>query len=598
MTPRHRGGNEQQHHHHHEMDPLLIKEASTLSSKNTKEYEEETVCCGLTTKRQLRKVIPMILGLVACCFVVGIVAWKINNPLEESSSSSSSSSGSPYSSGHHKKKKKSGRKHRNKFFRPTTTPTTTTQQRIESYSDPTNKYGYAEFVVSLPSKKKKDGEGEAEVEFLVHYSEDINIIAPPGNKQVSATPSGAGTTTTTTTTTSQDQDQEEAEADFGSSGSEVVEADKINLDGDGGGKYDDDDDGDDDDATLDTTTAAGAPEDVEEQPSQHFNNNNNRTFGELARILLPPWHMASVIAVDVSILDDTQPSNHTLKQARQVLKIGRDLLDVFSPCYDSSQKKSSKKGSNIWKKLRALYSDGYEQVGYYKDLSAAHLVYDEPLWTQRLDDILAWKEKFLDFDVRHDIIKFMVDGIKDPPPTAIGGGGAGGGFEHKQSHLFWGEELSSSHQLPRSTDPATESFDKLIKTQLQSALQYYDIIVMYDTVLTKEEQEDYHNLRKELRDVVDEFNLLGFGVVLPDPTSSSSTRKAEKSVRKFKLAVHKIGIFHDEWTAYDKYKTNGEHFGKQQKLELSINEKWTDFKAWMFKVDFRGTIEALLEELK
>jgi hypothetical protein len=175
-----------------------------------------------------------------------------------------------------------------------------------------------------------------------------------------------------------------------------------------------------------------------------------------------------------------------------------------------------------------LYNSGYEKVGYYKDLSAAKIAYDEQLWTKRLDDVLVWKKKFMTFNQQHDVLMFLV-GIQPDQQVA---------FEHKDSHLFWGE-LSTSHKLPRSGDSATQCFDELIKTQLQNSLDYYDIIINYKTVLTVQQQLDYHDLRKQLRDVIDEFNLLGKKVLLPSSTASSSV--ADKAIDTFKVAVKKIG---------------------------------------------------------
>lgn len=299
----------------------------------------------------------------------------------------------------------------------------------------------------------------------------------------------------------------------------------------------------------------------------HYPRNvtSNTTFGELASTMLPPWYQASLLAVTHDLdADSMDPTS--VQKARKVLLTTRDLLDVFSPVY----------GSAIWKKLRKLYKHGYETVGYYQDLDHAHIAYNKDLWNERRDAILAWKKEFVSYVERPSVRHFVLHGA------------AGCNNNHKQSHLFWDDELMMK-ALPCASDLAMASVSSLASIQLSNALDYLETVSHYKTVLEVAQEEDFHNLRKTLRSFEDEYTLFGT-IVLP----TVSVQYLETLTASREL----LGDINDHWTAYNTYVTRHEHAHKAKMLALKIGRAWKEFKAWAITNDLSGAIQGLLDEVQ
>lgn len=290
----------------------------------------------------------------------------------------------------------------------------------------------------------------------------------------------------------------------------------------------------------------------------------NTTFAELAQLMLPPWCEASLMAINDGLQPDTMdPTN--VQKARKVLLTTRDLLDVFSPVYPTK---------SIWSKVRALYKDGYEKVGYYQDLDHAHIDYSPDLWEQRHDDVMLWKATFASYASKHDVLGFLSGDVTD------------GCYDHKESHLFWGE---MDGKLPCGYAPATPSLQSLASVQLHNALNYLQTIVQYDTVLGEVEEETFHNFRKELRSFLDEYDLFGF-VLLPNAGDY-----AKPALDLLKEARQSLGDINDKWTAYHHYVKRNEQETEQMALEEEIVEGWDKFVQWVASVDLAGAIQSLLD---
>jgi hypothetical protein len=296
-----------------------------------------------------------------------------------------------------------------------------------------------------------------------------------------------------------------------------------------------------------------------------------KLFAELALTMLPPWYTASRMAMrDVLQAETLKPSN--VKNARQVLLTTRDLLDVFSPVYP---------GRSMWGNVRNLYKDGYELVGYYQDLDHAHVAYSKPLWEQRKNDILSWKRHFEFYDAHHDIHSFLRNDVDRY-----------GCFDHSESHLFWGE---LDGYLPCGNDMATESLQKLAKVQLNNAMDLLATIVTYDTVLDDYHQETFHDFRKEIRSVLDEWGLFGTTLF---PTADEPKSRVRKSLKLLKQAHKLLGKVNDNWTAYHFYKEKRSHKAERKKLAIEINTGWDGLKDWLTSVNLAGAIQDLLNVMQ
>lgn len=235
--------------------------------------------------------------------------------------------------------------------------------------------------------------------------------------------------------------------------------------------------------------------------------------------------------------------------------------------------------------------------------------------------------------------------------TPLGSSSSSGGFTHdKASRLFWkhygdgdtGEKQQQQQQqrffvaLPQSDDDATTSLRTLGCKQLALALHYYRRMYQHETILettaghadhtdgssnnnsnktdddsNNAAHEDYHDLRKVLRSLVNEYNLfrkniLGAtksNVMFPDGL------KTKAAIGVLNTARGLLGDLNDDWTAYMFYKAhdndhNKHHqkrstrrihnHGSQKKLAEEIERRWKEFKRWSIEVDLQGTLQSLL----
>eukprot|EP00562_Extubocellulus_spinifer_P024445 CAMPEP_0178666554 /NCGR_PEP_ID=MMETSP0698-20121128/30553_1 /TAXON_ID=265572 /ORGANISM="Extubocellulus spinifer, Strain CCMP396" /LENGTH=363 /DNA_ID=CAMNT_0020309951 /DNA_START=132 /DNA_END=1220 /DNA_ORIENTATION=- len=107
------------------------------------------------------------------------------------------------------------------------------------------------------------------------------------------------------------------------------------------------------------------------------------TFADLAKVMIPVWFEASLVALS-TFNSTVQPAD--VHGARKCLLTTRDLLDVFSPVYTNSNR--------LWYRLRSQYKEGYELAGSFQDLHDGNVTYDEQLWHRRRQKLINWSVKF------------------------------------------------------------------------------------------------------------------------------------------------------------------------------------------------------------
>ena len=292
------------------------------------------------------------------------------------------------------------------------------------------------------------------------------------------------------------------------------------------------------------------------------------TFADLAKLMVPVWFEASLLALAVfsPAVDPSQVHN-----ARKCLLTTRNLLDVFSPVYSNR--------NHLWKNLRNYYKQGYELAGSFQDLAHGNVTFDQDLWNQRRNILLEWKNDFQSYQQKHSTTLLFF--LLHPHQR--------GCFAHKESHLFWAELASSDHPLPCGNDLATPSLQRLANLQLQNALTYLHVILQYDNVLSREHQLEYHNLRKELRSFLDECNLFGF-VLFPNVLD-----KKELSATKILVEARtRVGNLNDHWEKFNLYRTTNRHPSEQVRLEEEIIKEWDSFKEWSQKDHLADSIQLLI----
>jgi hypothetical protein len=344
------------------------------------------------------------------------------------------------------------------------------------------------------------------------------------------------------------------------------------------------------------------------------------TFAELAEEMIHPWYEASIMA----LLDDPAwdseggilPEN--IRPIRKVLLITRDMLDIFSPVFPDTEAikppkkknkprkkkkhKSSGKDRSLWKKLRTEFRKGYQLAGELHDLYG--ITYSRELLNTRVKALLDWKKGFVSFQKKHRIRRYLYTGGIDPH----------GCYYHEASHLFWADSADSF--LPCGDDSGTASLRRLGSVQLEHCLSYLNIIQNYDTVMPRDHEINFHNLRKELRIFVDEYGIFG-NLLVPDDddddgnndendesllfaasneTSGSATTIEEK-IDLLDETQSRLGHVNDLWTAHDIYVSEDSHHTKQEKLAVKTDGLWKKFLVWESENDLRETLEAVVSRM-
>jgi hypothetical protein len=140
--------------------------------------------------------------------------------------------------------------------------------------------------------------------------------------------------------------------------------------------------------------------------------------------------------------------------------------------------------------------------------------------------------------------------------------------------------------IPRGADPATESLQRLGRHQLQQSIDYLQVVMTYDHVLNKDDHLDYHNLRKQLRSLVDEYDLFQ-DLMFPNNASIPILRIARK----------KLGDINDDWTAYSIYVEKHIHPDEQNRLRSEIRTQWDSFKNWVQEINFATVLQELIDSM-
>jgi len=349
------------------------------------------------------------------------------------------------------------------------------------------------------------------------------------------------------------------------------------------------------------------------------------TFVELAKIMLLPWYEASLLAVESDPAwtvtsgggDDRQGDGHgispsNVKEVRRALLMTRNMLDVFGPVFPSQLHQG--KDKSLWRQLRKQYRNGYQKMGYLKDLDG--LTYSQELVKERVDDVLQWKMEFVAFQKKNRIRHFLYT------PSVKKGGGLDptGCYNHKSSHLFWSETAT----LPCGNDIGTTALRQLGSVQLSQSLVYLNEIRDYTTVIPELHEVHFHNLRKELRVFLDGYNLFG-KVLVPSKSNSTTTtttidtssstiestvdEQTEKNnqaddqllteeLQTLNKAQIMLGKINDKWTAHQIYVNHNSHKEKQQPLAVEVDKLWMKFLKWQDEEKLEDCINDVKKRMK
>jgi hypothetical protein len=295
------------------------------------------------------------------------------------------------------------------------------------------------------------------------------------------------------------------------------------------------------------------------------------TFQSLARSMMPAWYAETVSLM--STFTPTVTPGQVYRQRKIILKT-RDLLDACSPVYpNTTAQNDSTNSADMWHLTRHYLNWGYMIVGEFQDLHNAHIMYSQEQMEALRNEVLEWKNEFEQFRLAHNVSEFLSS------PSSLT-------YRHKESHLFW-ETVST---LPSGTDSASSSLKTLGAIQLQQVLEYLWSVCPYASVLDEDAHAHYHNLRKQLRSVVDEYELFG-SIMYP------STPEVESCMTVLTRARKLLGDINDDWTCYSFYVDNDEYYNEQERLARAIDVGWAEFRVWVHGSNFEGAVQYLLDSV-
>jgi hypothetical protein len=305
--------------------------------------------------------------------------------------------------------------------------------------------------------------------------------------------------------------------------------------------------------------------------SEVSNSSGDFSFGGLAQVMLPQYYATMMPALDIF---NTRVMPGEIAKTRKIMLKTRDLMDVFSPVY----RNYTRTGPDMWVLVRKQLSKGYQIVGEFLDLDHAHVMYSQEEFQTSRRKVLHWKKTFLEFDKTYDIPTFLSTGATTRLTK---------NFDHeKESRFYW---ISGDHNLrPSGGDPATASLRVLGQIQLDVTLAYLKNAFPYTSVLEEKHQEDYHNMRKALRAVTDEYQLFG-SYMFP------MTNQTSHAVDDLNIARTLLGDINDDWTAREDYILNNVYIEEQGRLAEKTDLGWGYFKTWVIESNFTGSLQHLKE---
>ena len=342
------------------------------------------------------------------------------------------------------------------------------------------------------------------------------------------------------------------------------------------------------------------------------------TLADLAQMMLPAWY--ELTAAQLPIFNPKVMPSEVYDSRKIILKT-RDLLDALGPVYQPTSsfrlkkkhpRRQLRKEEDILRTLRFHLNRGYVRIGEFQDLHNAHVLYNgapsyllivsrclSSVWhlspytfsshsfivhavhqlVAARGRVLDWRDAFESFIKSHDIDAFLSAPSK-------------GCFDRtdSRSHLFWGE----INNTPCGSNLATPTLALLASKQLTRASGYLHKSLQLNSIVSAEAHVAYHDLRKELRSLFDEFELFGFCMFASnDP---ATTRNAV--LHTIKKARKLLGDINDDYTAYSIYVENRSYDDLQKELSARIGASWIQFKDWAHDVDLKGTLACLAKDMK
>jgi len=362
-------------------------------------------------------------------------------------------------------------------------------------------------------------------------------------------------------------------------------------------------------ASTDSTTSTSASDSRDDATATVASSPTPVSFAGLARRLVPEWYNSTVEILPV-ISPRVYPDEVYL--LRKTLLKTRDMMDAFGPVYPNAYNETKTTiptntvTIDLWYELRHWLALGYRRIGEFQDLNNAHIRHTNQQMDFLRMPVLMWLHGFETFRARvggdRVIMDFLGSARYEP-----------GGFCHgvdRESHLFWDgylcvDDHDIALRMMTAVDgttgdrfvPASSVLRKLLAQQLDRALGYWRVVEPFRTI-HPDMHDEFHNLRKQLRGITDEFDVLGCETFIETTASTSpfaNCSTVTEAVDAMKVARKLLGDINDDYTALEFYRQYDFHHGQQAKLVERIHHRYSHFKRWMTDDRIPSALEHLQE---
>jgi len=292
---------------------------------------------------------------------------------------------------------------------------------------------------------------------------------------------------------------------------------------------------------------------------------DSQIFATLAKSFVPTEYNKMLPLM--SVLTPTVQPQDVYAVRKQILR-ARDMLDVFSPVFPNATL-----NTDVWGVMRSSLDDGYTLIGNLQDLNHSDVPYTQMDLNAKRNPVLQWLASFNQQNSQYNFGNFVTDAQL-------------GTYTHKNESSFYWKKVPAR---PTGESVGTKTLQYLLSTQLQTALKFYDTVYPVSSVINESIHAIFHDLRKDLRTVMDEDKEFG-AMLLPQTTAYNNMFNILGDARD------KAGNINDEITAYYYYQSHHEDW-KLPAMTTQINNDWAAMKTWMTQVDLRGTLVQMLDDL-
>lgn len=305
-------------------------------------------------------------------------------------------------------------------------------------------------------------------------------------------------------------------------------------------------------------------------PHEYGTSSSCRSFQEVAKEMVPSWYQKMLS--ELHVLTHQVRPDEVYRVRKTILKT-RDLLDVFSPTYPNATGQGT--CSDIWRCLRHYVAKLYRSIGDFQDLHNCHIRYSRSQMEHRQKVVVKWATKFESYLRKNPSLPQYLS-----QPTAYS-------YAHKDSHLFW----QSVDRMPRGSERITPVLQRLGSQQVRRAFWYLGEAISFQSIRNETVHEIFHNFRKELRSITDEYDL--FSSLFVPSSDEYPWKETVSAIKMLKSARTHLGHINDDWTKLRFYEANDKYPLERRILTHSIDVGWMRFEGWARDANLTGVLHYL-----